>query len=511
MKKTLISNVFNYKVSEYDMNEGVMTLDKRRVYTAELPCLTKEFQSEVTIWIQAYNHFEKTKKCIESVLKYTSEIDYDLILVDNNAGEETYRYFENLDYPKKTVIHFDRNTGSAYPFTVVPIDMISKYFVLLNNDLIVTKNWLSNLLKVIKSDSKIGVVNPVSNNVSNYQCVSFPFDSYEEMQKKAEMFNISDKCKWEERLRVITLGTLVSKECLYAMGWPFFDVGFTHNFMDDDMSFRARRAGYKLIVARDTWICHDHVLSSDVSEETAKSYDRDINKFRKKYYGVDPWNDLGESIIHIPNLVNKIKIVHNKQVSILGIDVKCGMPILEIKNMLRFSDDIAMSAYSQEAKYYIDLQSICNGSVVCDKEENIKNYYKECSYDYVIIGEPINMYNDPIKVLKEVYALLKKGGQMIFSLKNTRSIVDLLIAAGYSININQCIYQTITLDNLNLILMNNDIQIRDVVVEGYEINSPIVESVKSNFLTSCVSKGADRSEILARLNANRFWIVIDKL
>lgn len=106
--------------------------------------ITKDFTSEVTIFITAYHQFEKTKRCIESVLTYTLDVDYDLILVDNGAGEETYEYFKQVDYPKKTVIHFNQNTGGAFLFTVVPIDRISNYFVLLNSDLIVTKNWLSN-------------------------------------------------------------------------------------------------------------------------------------------------------------------------------------------------------------------------------------------------------------------------------------------------------------------------------------------------------------------------------
>lgn len=502
--------VIEYNMADYNLNYGVANLNDRRTYNAKMPCLTKDFQSEVTIWIQAYNNFEKTKRCIESVIEYTKDVDYDLILVDNNAGDETYEYFKSLDYPKKTVIHFNENTGSAYPFTVVPIDMISRYFVLLNNDLIVTKNWLSNLLTVIKSDSKIGVVNPSSNNVSNYQGIEFKYRSYDEMQEIAEKINVSDKSKWEERLRVVTLGTLVRKECLYAMGWPFFDVGFSHNFMDDDMSFRARRAGYKLIFTRDTWICHDHPFIRENNDEVVADYTRDMAKFQSKHYGIDPWDDATNSIVAVPNLLNQIEVTDRDNISILGVDTKCGMPILDIKNMFPYDKKVITSAYFQEAKYYVDLNTICNGKVICDKEESIKNHFSIGTFDYVIIGEPINMYNDPVKVIKDTYEILSDRGQLVFSLKNTKSLISVLGAMGYTIDNNQGIYQDIKFDNLIAILSDMGVNIKGVAVHRYDNISESVKDLVKSLLSQYANKNADLDEIDVRLQADKFWIIIQK-
>lgn len=503
-------NIYEYNLDRFDLKYGVESLEVRREYCAGLPCITKDFQSEVTIWVQAYNNFEKTKRCIENLLKYTADVDYDLILVDNNAGEETYEYFKSIDYPKKTVIHFSENTGSAYPFTVVPIDMISRYFVLLNNDLIVTKNWLTNLLKIMKSDSSIGVVNPSSNNVSNLQGMEFKYNTYDEMQAMAERINVSNPSKWEERLRVVTLGTLVRKECLYAMGWPFFDVGFSHNFMDDDMSFRARRAGYKLIVTRDTWICHDHTFSKENSAEVVQSYERDMAKFQRKYYGVHPWNDVLNTIVVIPDLVKQIIRSKNESVNILGVDVKCGMPILDIKNLFPYGKQVKTSAYFQDAKFYVDLSTVCNDKVICDREENIKNHFEDNTYDYIIIGEPINMYTNPIRTIKETYELLSDGGQLIFSLKNTNNVVSILNAMGYGVNMNEGIYQNIKLDDLNEILLGMGINIKSVTVEYSDSVPQSANDLIENILEQCGNPNTDTDEINTRIKADKFWMTVRK-
>ena len=503
-------NILEYNLDDYSLEGGVNSLENRRTYYATHSCVTKKFNSEVTIWIGAYNHFEKTKRCVESVLKFTSDVDYDLVLVDNGAGDETYEYFKSVDYPKKTIIRFNKNTGSAFPFTVVPIDIISNYFVLLNSDLIVTKNWLSNLLKVMKSDSKIGVVNPSSNNVSNLQCIELKYNSYEEMQEMAAKINVSDDSKWEERLRINTLGTLVSKECLYAMGWPFFDVGFSHNFMDDDMSFRARRAGYRLVVTRDTWICHDHLYTSENRDEFAKILDRDRKKFKGKYYGIDPWDDVAYGINTVPQLMEQIEQIEKNNINILGIDTKCGMPILDIKNKFGYHRTVSTSAFFQDPKYYIDLSTICNDKVVCDREENIRCHFTDYTYDYIVLGEPVNVYNDPLQIIQDAYDLLSEGGQFIFSLKNTRNALSLLSTIGYEIDNDQGIYLDLTLDELNSLLSGMGIKINGVAVQYYKNISHSINELVCKIFLQHGNKTADLNEMTTRILADKIWIIIQK-
>ena len=105
-----MENVNIYEFDKFDMKASSDSLHSRREYCTSFKTMSKPFQSDVTIWIQAYNNFEKTKRCIESVLEYTNDIDFDLILVDNNAGDETYNYFKQVNYEKKTIIHFNKNT-----------------------------------------------------------------------------------------------------------------------------------------------------------------------------------------------------------------------------------------------------------------------------------------------------------------------------------------------------------------------------------------------------------------
>ena len=55
-------------------------------------------RAEVSILLLAYNRLDKTKRCIESILKNTSEVNYELILLDNGSTDGTQAYFKSIPY-----------------------------------------------------------------------------------------------------------------------------------------------------------------------------------------------------------------------------------------------------------------------------------------------------------------------------------------------------------------------------------------------------------------------------
>ena len=423
-----------------DIVEGSSLLETRSSF-AKSDFVGKN--SEVTIWIQAYNNIEKTKNCIESVLKYTKDIDYDLLLIDNGSTDGTFEYFKSIDFDKKTIIHITKNKGPFLPQDFLSDSLISSYYVALTNDLVVTSNWLKNLLKIVKSDDRIGMVNPMSSNVSNFQGVNLVFSDYDDMQKQAAKLNISDPRKWQERLRLITLGALYKKECLYAIGLPVSDVGFAHNFADDDITFRVRRAGYKAILAGDTWIHHDDD-KRNLELEKAIKVQKDLNigreNFKEKYFGIDAWDDVNN---FIPQYLQALKLTDKSQTaSILGIDTRCGTPILEIKNHLRNYDifDADCYAYTTNGKYVIDLQTFCGvDHVHCGEIVRFRDHFETESMDYIVIGNDINTYEDPFNVIRSAFSLLKKGGQLFLSVQNVSNIFAFLYSIGH-VNVNNPVH-----------------------------------------------------------------------
>ena len=387
----------------------------------------------VSIIVQAYNRLEKTKRCVESVLNYTRDIDYELILIDNGSTDGTLAYFQSVPFSKKKILHITKNIGSIFPVNFLNMKDLGRFVVLLPNDLIVTTNWLSNLLVCANSDPKIGMVTPVSSNVSNLQCVNFPFQNYEEMQEAAARFNQSDSRKWEDRQRIITVGSLYKKEALLACGWPINDVGYFHDFSDDDIGFRVRRMGYRTILAGDTWIHHDHNhQSSEEKDQEAfkKSLEIGRRNFQEKYYGVDAWDDVNN--FYIPFLSHFPEPKRVLFPKILGVDVRCGTPILDIKNWLRKFGimQAQLSAFVEDPKYWLDLKTICEGAVLCDREEFLGSSFSNESFEYVVADRAINRYHEPQKMIDTLFSLCKSGGFVVCKLANTYSFREFLNMLG---------------------------------------------------------------------------------
>ncbi len=375
----------------------------------------------VSILIIAYNRLEKTKRCVESVIKYTENVNYELILVDNGSTDGTLEYFKSLNKNNIKIIKITKNLQAAYGIFVGTKYCTGKYIAFLNNDMIVTKNWLSNIMKCFESDEYIGLVCTMSSNISNFQQVDFTYENYDEMQEKAAEFNVSDPKKWHERLRLITAGSVYKTECINICG--NFDYGFYHDFADDDMTFHIRRAGYKTVLCKDTFVCHDHVTGTEKNPgEYEKSLKIGRENFKNKYYGIDAWDDVNNYELEMVHMIDSP--VEKDDINILGVDVLCGTPILEVKNKLKEFDVFhpTLSAFSEKAKYFVDLSTICQGQVECDRIEYLTEYFNKDQFNYILIGKEINLYSEPLKLLTDSLSLLKEGGQLLLKLRNTYDI-----------------------------------------------------------------------------------------
>lgn len=74
-------------------NEFLLSCLKERIEV-------KEKESKVSIIIVNYKTYNLTKKCLESIKKYTKYSNYEVIVVDNNSNDESLEYLKTLDWIK---------------------------------------------------------------------------------------------------------------------------------------------------------------------------------------------------------------------------------------------------------------------------------------------------------------------------------------------------------------------------------------------------------------------------
>ena len=465
----------------------------------------------VSIFVLCYNRIDKTKQCVNSIIKYTDKIRYHLYLVDNGSTDGTVEFFETVPYKYKSILKISDNKCCAFALNTAMKLCSSKYIVTVTNDVVVTTNWLTNLIVCIESDERIGYVVPMSSNVSNLQELGLKFSSIEEMQIKALKYNKSDPSKWQERLRLINIVAVFRKEVVDLAG--VFDLGFLHDFGEDDLSIRIRRAGYKLVLAGDTFIHHNHDfrnLEDKDPIEFQNSLEAGRKAYKDKYFGLDAWDDINNYEQSMIYMLSKKKIFKNDS-SVLGINVKCGTPLLQIRNLIRANgiSSCNLFAYTVEAKYYYDLQCVTNGNVYCDHIEFINKYYKPESFDFIVLGEPVNTFTEPVRIAENILSLVKKGGSVLLKLRNTSSVYTLLNMVEVNESGDGDMPVQITFEDFYSCLRLMGASKINVMRENFQVNDDILKELKNAMQTFSICKNVQDS--VDKLNTKDYIFHIEKL
>ena len=110
---------------------------------------------KVSIIIVNYNGKELLQKCLDSLLKVNYD-NFEIILVDNNSTDGSVEFITK-NYPSLLIIKLDSNKGFAEPNNVAAKISKGKYLLFLNNDTVVTPNFISEMVKVMETDKKIAI------------------------------------------------------------------------------------------------------------------------------------------------------------------------------------------------------------------------------------------------------------------------------------------------------------------------------------------------------------------
>lgn len=426
MTERVYVNTDDVCVSEEDMK--YVERVRRRVYSS---LDGEEAEVAICVWMYTPKRLDKLRNCIDSVMKYTSHIKFKLVLANNGGGKEIEEFYENIDYNDKMIINISSNIGSPHGASVITRHVRNKFCVELLNDCVVTANWLDNLLRCIKSDDTIGMVCPMATNTSNMQIPDtgdVDIRDLEALQEFAVKYNVSNPAKWEERLRLMPICGIYRREALEMAG--IADPGYLHEFADDDHCMRIRRAGYKLILCGDTFVHHDHFMDERNVKVEQGNTNVGKNGFLRKFKGIEPWRDFVNFVF--PYIRSATIADTKEQYRVLGIDVKCGTPILDVKNCYRRNgidtEKLCITDYTQEVKYYTDLMTVAD-EVIHDDVHNMRSHLKE-KYDFIVLGNPINSYSKSLAVLDELADMLTDGGYFLFSLKNLYNIDTLFALLG---------------------------------------------------------------------------------
>ena len=210
-----------------------------------------------SIIVLTWNQLPYTQECLASIAAHTSE-PYELIVVDNGSTDGTVAWLQQHAQEDHhiRIITNDANLGFAKGCNQGIEAAHGEYILLLNNDVVVTAEWLSGLLECYQRKPHVGIVGPMTNNISGIQRVAdIGYAAIADMHTFAQIFRQSNRYRMIENRRIVGFCMLFSKRLADEIG--LLDESFgSGNFEDDDYCLRAELAGYRNYIAGDVFIHH---------------------------------------------------------------------------------------------------------------------------------------------------------------------------------------------------------------------------------------------------------------
>jgi len=234
-----------------------------------------------SIIIPNYNGLNWLQRCVHSIRQHT-HTPYEIIVVDNGSKDGSVEF---CLHNKIKLASLPFNKGFPAACNLGLRMAIGDALLLLNNDTLMTQRALSNMLTCLYSSEDIGIVGPMTNYASGKQQIEEPFTNVEAM---AARMNVPDSAKWLPVDRIVGLCFLFRRELMERIG--LLDERFSPgHFEDDDYCYRARQAGYRLMIAGDAFIYHHGSASFQKENEhkVKQLIQQNYRKFVEKW-GVDP-------------------------------------------------------------------------------------------------------------------------------------------------------------------------------------------------------------------------------
>ncbi|MEI6154124.1 MAG: glycosyltransferase, partial [Deltaproteobacteria bacterium] len=187
-----------------------------------------------------------------------------------------------------------------------------EYILLLNNDVVVTENWLSGMLECLNSSPDTGIVGPMTNNISGTQKVQdADYNTIPRMTEYAKSFRERYRHRRVSCRRIVGFCMLLRHVLVDKIG--LLDESFgTGNFEDDDYCLRATLAGYQNLIAGDVFI-HHYGSRSFIGNriDYGSSISGNILIFDEKWMGIDVNTPLGK-IFTAFNFIEKADTLNQK-------------------------------------------------------------------------------------------------------------------------------------------------------------------------------------------------------
>jgi len=265
----------------------------------------------ISVIIPNYNGEELIKKNLPKVISHLENYDFEIIIVDDGSEDNSLKVIEEFmdKYENIRLIKNEKNMGFSPSINKGAKTARGEYLILLNNDVYPENDFLKSSIKDLEDE--------------NVFAVGFKDESIENGKKVPRGRGVG---QWRRGFLMHAAGSLDKKNNLWASGgssafsksiWDKLgglnEIYAPFYWEDIDISYRALKAGYKVLFEKESLVVHEHEKGA-IRKKFSNEQIRTIS-FRNQFIFV--WINASEKLL----LSNLFWLPYHMLRSILSFDL----------------------------------------------------------------------------------------------------------------------------------------------------------------------------------------------
>lgn len=218
---------------------------------------------KTSLVILNYNGIEYLESYLPPIL-YSSSDTLEVVIADNNSKDASIEYVTEW-HPEIKLVEFTKNYGFAEGYNRTLKDTKTKYTVILNNDVLVTENWLDPIIELMDADESIAACQPKIRSLTEptkfehagaaggyLDSLAFAYCRgriFENVEEDQGQYNVTDEIFWASGAAMVVRTDLYNN-----LGG--FDASYFAHYEEIDLCWRMKRAGYKIMAVNESVVYH---------------------------------------------------------------------------------------------------------------------------------------------------------------------------------------------------------------------------------------------------------------